>query len=333
MLSLPENLESAIREILKTVPPSKWVREAQALSRRYRGRRERLATPLAKGGEQAIAYLAQIFPATYAQLFGAMAATRAQAQDWTPTSLLDIGSGPGTALWAAVEHWPSLMAINVWDREPAFIALGQQLAQASDHPGLRSAEWQKVDLRRPLPHSNRSYDLIIIGHVLNELGGEHQTQVVDWAWEHGAGVLLIVEPGTSAAFPAVKRARDRLLAMGARTLAPCPHDHPCPLVDDWCHFPQRLRRPQFQRRAKAALSPWEDCKFAFAAMARFAPERLPWARIIREPQVTKAYAEVKLCTAEGITRRRDFKTERDAFQRAKKLQWGEVLGSDFLKIS
>jgi ribosomal protein RSM22 (predicted rRNA methylase) len=325
MITLPENLETAIRELLKTMPSKQWVNEAHALSQRYRGKRESLPKSFARGDEQTAAYLAQILPATYAQLSGAMNATKAQAPDWSPRTLLDIGSGPGTALWAAVEQWPSLTGLDAWEREASFILLGQKLAPAAAHSAIRQAQWQKIDLRRQLPLIAHSYDLIVIGHVLNELKSDDQSRLVTYAWEHCTGVLLIVEPGTSAAFPLIKKAREQLLRLGVRTLAPCPHDHPCPLVDDWCHFPQRLQRPQFQRRAKEAISPWEDCKFSYAAMARFAPANAPWARIIREPAVTKVYAEVQLCTADGILQHREDKKDREAFKRAKKLLWGEIL--------
>ncbi len=325
MLSLPESIECAIRELLKTMPARQWVSEAQALSRRYRGKREILPSSFARGEEQALAYLAQIFPATYAQLYGAMAATKAQAPDWQPFSLLDLGSGPGTALWAAVEQWPSLTKLEAWEREASFITIGKKLAQAAEQAAVRNCSWQKLDLRRRLPRIGQTYDLVIIGHVLNELPEVDQARVVDYAWEHCSGVLLLVEPGTSAAFPAIKRTRERLLALGAHTLAPCPHDNSCPLVDDWCHFPQRLQRPKFQRRAKEAISQWEDCKFSYAAMARFAPAHAPWARIIRAPQVTKAYAEAQLCTAAGVVRQRADKKDREAFRRLKKLAWGEVV--------
>jgi ribosomal protein RSM22 (predicted rRNA methylase) len=325
MLSLPENLAAAIRERLKTLPASQWMSEAQALSRRYRGEREASAPALARGEKEALAYLAQIMPATFAQLSGAMAAARAQAPNWQPAALLDIGSGPGTALWAATEQWSSLTHFTAWEREPAFIKIGQRLAQASAQLAKLSVTWNQIDASRRLPHTSERYDLIVIGHVLNELKSDAQQQVVAWAWEHSAGVILLVEPGTSAAFPALKSAREQLLALGARTLAPCPHDNACPLVDDWCHFPQRLQRPQFQRRAKAALSQWEDCKFAYAAMSRFPPANVPQARIIRAPQITKAYAEARLCTAGGIVQHRAGKNDREAFKRTKKLQWGGVL--------
>jgi ribosomal protein RSM22 (predicted rRNA methylase) len=325
MLSLPENLEAAIRELLKTKPAKQWMSEAQALSRRYRGKREVSSPVLAQGEEQVLAYLAQILPATYAQLSGAMIAVRAQAPNWAPGSLLDIGSGPGTALWAASAQWRSLAHFTAWEREAAFINVGQRLTQANEHLAKSHVTWERIDVNRRLPYTSERYDLVIIGHVLNELASAIQQKAVAWAWEHCAGVVLLVEPGTSAAFPALKNAREQLLALGARTLAPCPHDLPCPLVDDWCHFPQRLQRPQFQRRAKGAPSQWEDCKFAYAAMARFAPANVPWARIIRAPQITKAYAEVRLCTADGIVKHRENKSNREAFKRRKKLQWGEIL--------
>ncbi|MCG3120484.1 MAG: hypothetical protein ALAOOOJD_03216 [bacterium] len=200
------------------------------------------------------------------------------------------------------------------------------MAQASTHPAVKDSQWQRSDLRHQLPATTPAYDLVILGHVLNELRFSDQQRIVHWAWEHCTGVLLIVEPGTSAAFPTLKNAREQLLILGAQTLAPCPHDFPCPLVDDWCHFPQRLQRPQFQRRAKEASSPWEDCKFSYAAMSRFAPEETPWARIIREPQATKVYAEVLLCTAtDGIQQRRVYKREHEAFKKIRKLQWGATL--------
>jgi ribosomal protein RSM22 (predicted rRNA methylase) len=325
MISLPANLEAAIREILKTRPAKQWVSEAHALSQRYRGKREILPKSFARGDEQTAAYLAQILPATYAQLFGAMAATKAQARAWSPQTLLDLGSGPGTALWAAVEQWSSLTRLEAWEREPSFIEIGKKLAQVSASPTVNDSQWRRIDLRHQLPPTTPTYDFVILGHVLNELSAAAQQHIVAWAWEHCAGVLLIVEPGTSAAFPALKSAREQLLTLGARTLAPCPHDHPCPLVDDWCHFSQRLQRPRVQRRAKEAISQWEDCKFSYAAMARFAPHDAPWARVIRAPHVTKVYAEVRLCTTEKIRQLRESKKTREKFKHLKQLRWGQTL--------
>jgi ribosomal protein RSM22 (predicted rRNA methylase) len=266
-----------------------------------------------------------IMPATYAQLHGAMTAAAARVPDWTPATLLDIGSGPGTALWAATARWPTVRSLTAWEREPAFITAGRALAQNSNVAAVRGTRWERYDLRHPHTVRAGPYDLVVLGHVLNELSPDLRQTVVDAAWALTSGLLLIVEPGTVPGFDVVRAARDRLLGSGAQTLAPCAHDLPCPLVNDWCHFPQRVVRPDFQRRARGAPSEWEDSKYAYAAMARFEPSLPIWGRVIREPSSNKAYAEVKLSTRSGTGRYRAPKRQREAFRLVRDLVWGEAL--------
>jgi ribosomal protein RSM22 (predicted rRNA methylase) len=255
-----------------------------------------------------------------------MAATAARVPTWKPTSLLDLGSGPGTALWAALAQWPHIERITAWEREAALIALGRELADRGQVV-LQRVQWERQDLRQ-ITESGPRYDLVVLGHVLNELDAELRGLVLQAAWRRTSGVLLIVEPGTSAAFTIVRAARDRLLTDGAQTLAPCAHNMPCPLIDDWCHFPQRLKRPDIQRRARGAPSQWEDSKYSYAAMARFAPEQPIWGRVIREPTFNKAYAEALISTPNGIVRRRSLKRDREAYRMVKDLVWGEALPED-----
>jgi ribosomal protein RSM22 (predicted rRNA methylase) len=327
-LSLPDDLHDAIARALASIPPARWVREAQLLSERYRAPRTAQGASLATGEVQALGYAALILPATYAQLRGALAATAARIPGWAPATMLDLGSGPGTALWAATAQWPSLRALAAWEREPALIALGLSLARASQAAAVRTAKWERLDLRaleRASARTSEQFDVVVLGHVLNELDAESQPQVVAAAWQRTAGLLLIVEPGTSAAFEVVRAARDQLLGLGAHTIAPCAHDQACPLENDWCHFPQRLKRPEFQRRAREARSEWEESKFAYAALARFATRAPIWGRVIREPFSNKAYAEAMISTAAGVARYRGLKRHRDAFRQVKQLEWGAAL--------
>lgn len=330
MLTLQPELRDAISETLAGEHPSRWTRAAQELSERYRAPRGgedlRITTPL-----QALGYAALVMPATYAQLHGAMAAAAARIPGWAPTALLDLGSGPGTALWAAAEIWPSLRVAIAVERSAPLLSLGRALARRSGAPAVRDARWERADLTAggkqglALDARRSAFDLVVLGHVLNELAPGERDAVVTAAWELTGGLLLIVEPGTAVAFDVVRSARDRLLAAGARTIAPCAHDMPCPLAKDWCHFPQRLRRPDFQRRARGAPSEWEDAKFAYAAMARFGQERPIWGRVIREPAWNKAYAEAKISAVDGVARYRGLKRHRDAFRQVKSLAWGAAL--------
>ncbi len=321
-VTLPDDLAAAIERALAAAPRQQWQREAQALSQRYRAPRAGDEPPLATGRDQALGYAALIMPATYAQLRGALAASAARIPEWQPATMLDIGSGPGTALWAAVEQWPTLRSLTAWEREPAFITLGRELTRGSTHVALKTTQWERIDLLRAPSASGQRYDLVVLGHVLNELAPDLRGAVVADAWQRTAGLLLIIEPGTSAAFPVVRAARDQLLTHQAHTIAPCAHDQPCPLVNDWCHFPQRLIRPPFQRQARGAPSQWEDSKFSYAAMARFAPPEQIWGRIIREVTSNKAYAEAKTSTRAGITTYRALKRHKEAYHYLRKLPWG-----------
>ena len=327
MLSLPYQLEAAIETALHDVPASKWKSEAKALSERYRTQRSGQETSLARGADEALGYAAIILPAAYAQLSGAMAAIQARVPDWQPASMLDIGSGPGTALWAASEQWASLQKMVAWEREPAFIDLGRQLAKGSKKAALRQANWHKVTIGGKLPAQIETYDLIVFGHVLNELPETLRNDIVTLAWQHCSGVLLIVEPGTSSAFPIVKTMRDHLLQLEAHTLAPCAHDKPCPLMDDWCHFPQRLARPSFQRRAKSASAGWEESKFSYAAMARFSADTAIWGRLIHQPHKQKNVVSLTVSSVNGIVKPQIPKSHRDAFRNAAKYDWGDVISS------
>jgi ribosomal protein RSM22 (predicted rRNA methylase) len=325
MLALPPELEAAIESALKTVAPSQWVSAARGLSDRYRAERTGEERPLARGNVAALGYAAMIMPAAYAQLRGAMAATAVRIPAWQPATLLDLGSGPGTALWAAAAQWPAITRMTAWERETAFIALGRDLASAATHPAVVATRWQSLTLGSAFPRGTPQYDLVVLGHVLNELDETMRQNVVDEAWAHTSGVLLMVEPGTSAAFPVVRAARDRLLGQGAHTIAPCAHDTPCPLENDWCHFPQRLARPAFQRRAKEGTANWEESKYSYAAMSRFPPSSPIWGRLIHQPQVNKAGVELIVSSREGIVRPRIQKRDRERFRQARDLHWGDAL--------
>jgi ribosomal protein RSM22 (predicted rRNA methylase) len=327
MLTLPVDLREAIARSLAAAPRARWILEAQGLSERYRAPHADHERSLASGADQLLGYAALILPATYAQLRGALAATAARIPRWAPMTLLDMGSGPGTALWAATAQWPTLCSLTAWELEPAAIALGRALARGSSAAAVRDARWERADLRRPDAIGERRYDLVILGHVLNELAPNARLDAIAAAWRLTGGLLLIVEPGTPDAFAIVREARDELLAGGAHTIAPCAHDLPCPLERDWCHFPQRLKRPDFQRRARGAPSEWEDAKFSYAALARFPPESPIWGRVIREPASNKAYAEVKVSTIAGVVRYRALKRYRDAFRQLKRMAWGAALAT------
>src|SRR5439155_12834323 len=126
-----------------------------------------------------------------------------------------------------------------------------------------------------------------------------------------------------AGFAKIIQARAQLLRSGGQTVAPCPHDAPCPMGDgDWCHFAARLARSQTHRSAKQAVLGFEDEKFSYVGVARDLGDRAD-ARVLRHPRVLPGHITLELCTREGLKPVTVTKRHKDAFRRARKTAWGD----------
>ena len=92
-----------------------------------------------------------------------------------------------------------------------------------------------------------------------------------------------------------------MIEAGGFTVAPCPHDLPCPLPPaDWCHFAVRLPRSKLHRRAKGVELGYEDEKFSYAVLSAESPCAKAAARIIRQPQTRSGHVNLVTCEPDGI---------------------------------
>jgi ribosomal protein RSM22 (predicted rRNA methylase) len=282
------------------------VAEVERLSAAYRDGSQ----PRAASSRGAVAaYLAYRAPATYAAVEEVFRQVALLRPDWAPRSLLDVGAGPGVAAWAAVEAWPSLEQLTLVEAEPAMIAAGRQL--------LPDAQWVQADAGA----ARGPADLVVASYVLGEL----RDPVVGRLWEQTADTIAFVEPGTPAGYRRILDARAVVIAAGGFTIAPCPHDLPCPLPDDdWCHFAIRLPRSKLHRRAKAVELGFEDEKYSYAVLSR-TPVSKAAARIIRQPQVRSGHVHLVTSEPDGIHQRTVSRKQGDRFKQAKNAVWGDSL--------
>jgi ribosomal protein RSM22 (predicted rRNA methylase) len=320
-MELPAPLRQAVEEALEGVPPAELARAAEMLSTRYRAERRDGRRHL-DDDRAVLAYLAARLPATYAATQACFAALAEVRPDFAPRSLLDIGAGPGTALWAAAARWPGLEAALLIEESPVMRRWGETLAAAVPIPRVA---WRGVDIRQEPPDSNR-HDLVVLAYVLDELEPALRPPLIERLWASTGDLLLVVEPGTPAGWQRILSARAQLLAAGAAMVAPCPHGAACPLrAPDWCHFARRLPRSRIHRQAKGAEVPWEDEKFIYLAVSR-RPVPLPGARIIAPPRAGKGHVRLKLCRASGAAEERVVsRREGSAYKQARGAGWGEAL--------
>ncbi len=308
---LPPSLQDAIDRRVRTVERSRLEAAAVRLTAAYR---EGGNARVARTREDVLAYAAQRAPATYAAAVAVLRRLAEQRPGWEPRSLLDVGAGLGTSSWAARAVWPGLERVVLVEAEPAMVALGRELDSDA------RAEWVAGELR-PMAEE---FDLVLAAYVLNELPPNSLEAAARSLWTSTADTLVVLEPGTPAGYRNVLSARAEAIAAGGFTVAPCPHDEPCPLIaPDWCHFAARLQRSEAHRSVKAASRGFEDEKFSYAAFAR-EPQPRAAARIIRPPQVRPGHVLLELCEPGGIGRTTVSKRDRESFRRARKAAWGDA---------
>jgi ribosomal protein RSM22 (predicted rRNA methylase) len=335
-MRLPSELPEAIERLTRTVPPQRLRLAAANLTDRYRAAVTQAAAipSLIRTEDERLAYLLVRMPATFAALVQALRAAKRQFVPQSGESsvsdngvametVLDLGSGPGTAAWAAVEAFPEVRQLQLVERDGGFIGLGRQLCAASGSPALRQAEWIQSDLKqRP---AQDAFDLVVASYSLGELSSVQRSLCLRQAWQNTRKLLLLIEPGTRAGFACIHQARSELIALGATLLAPCPHRLTCPMAaaGDWCHFAARVERTAMHRRIKGGELGHEDEKFSYLAATplQFNPVE---QRIVRHPVYHSGFVELQLCSTEGIVKRTIGRSKKIEYRAARKAAWGDA---------
>ena len=195
------------------------------------------------------------------------------------------------------------------------LAAGRQL--------LAEGRWVAGDVR----DARGPADLVLASYVLGELDDVRGAAATLWAQTDDT--VAFVEPGTPEGYRRVLEARAVVLEAGGHTVAPCPHDLPCPLpADDWCHFAVRLPRSKLHRRAKGVELGYEDEKLSYAVLSR-EPVRPAEARIIRPPQVRSGHVHLVTSERDGAVHRRTVsKRQGQLYRDAKGAAWGDAFDAD-----
>jgi ribosomal protein RSM22 (predicted rRNA methylase) len=258
------------------------------------------------GEERTAAYLVTRMPATFAAAFAALREVPANIR-----TILDVGAGTGAASLAARSLFPDA-AITMIERDAASAAAaGLFLPEAS----IIQADAKKLD---HFP----AHDLVIAAYSLGEMGG----RMIPRLWQAARVALAVAEPGTPKGFALVLHTRDELLAAGARMIAPCPGEMPCPIAPpDWCHFAARVERSSLHRRIKHAELGYEDEKFSYVVLGREAVEPAH-ARVIRRPRQAPGLIVLETCAPSGLETQRVTKRDRALFRAARHTAWGDRWG-------
>jgi ribosomal protein RSM22 (predicted rRNA methylase) len=321
-MRLSAELQDAIQRETEKVDHRKLAQATAQLTEHYKA--ADFSTPAVATEAHRAAYLAVRMPATYAAISRVFAEIKLLAPQDEITSLLDLGAGPGTALFAAAQQFPQLRQATLIESDASWIAVGKRLAEQSDFASVEQTQWVQQDLRSGL--ACEEHDLVVISYTLGELPQAAAEAVLNKAWKCAGKFLVVVEPGTRRGFAAINTLRSALIAGAATILAPCPHHFTCPMAaaGDWCHFSQRMERTSQHRQLKGGALGYEDEKFSYLVAAKNNPP-FTGARLVRHPGKHSGHVKLALCTAEGkIENRTVTRSSKEAYKRARKADWGDA---------
>ncbi|KAI7880515.1 Rsm22-domain-containing protein [Lichtheimia hyalospora FSU 10163] len=297
---------------------------------------------VAYGPRESLAYLAGAMPSAYAATFNVLHEISHRLPDFKPKTILDFGTGPGTALWASHQVYEDIQHCTGVDLSEDMLSIAERL-QGSVAPQL------PIDFKRYLalgPEAPKP-DLVISAFTLGDIpSAALQKSIVRQLWDMTGNVLVLIDRGTPIGFSNIARARQYVLDTNdsVHVVAPCPHDKPCPLLYSpdakpdrlWCHFSQRVQRPQFLMKTKHSKSNAEDAKYSYVVLRRgerpkategdHASEAYTWSRLVQAPMKKQGHVIMDVCTNEGEIQRMVVPKSQGKvpYKDARKIAWGDL---------
>ncbi|KAL1918816.1 uncharacterized protein VTP21DRAFT_2838 [Calcarisporiella thermophila] len=308
---------------------------------------------LTYGLRESLAYIAGSMPITYGALFNVIAELQTRIPKFCPQSVLDFGTGPGTAIWAATEvYGDTLQKFVGVDKSEDMLRIAETLITSHPNP-------QKIEFQQYLPYNlKEKHDLVISSFTLGEIPTTSaQNSTLDALWNLTGDVLILIDRGTPAGFNKIVTARDYILRKAekanafeekedentevsdAHVIAPCPHDRPCPMMNskEWCHFSQKVQRPDFTMRTKHSKINFEDAKYSYVILRRGTrpqPNALSdmqtssysWPRLVFPPLKRNKHVVMDTCSQSGNIERMVIPKSqgKTQYRDARKSHWGDL---------
>ncbi|KAG5514032.1 hypothetical protein PMAC_000654 [Pneumocystis sp. 'macacae'] len=317
------------------------------------------------------AYLFGVMPRVYASLYNVINELRTKlGNKWIPETVLDCGIGPGIGALVFQELFSDFIekVKDILVIEPAYI----MRKRAFDiHKGNKSKILSNIPSTLDF-----KFDFIIANHMILDINTPdhifcaHIKKLWDKLSSKG-GILLLLERGNPMGYEAVARARQMILSGFNYTLkdsesieighviSPCSHDKKCPLYTNghlfnrkrWCHFSQRLIRPEYLRKIKHSSYNVEDAKYSYCIIRKgicrpnlkelktnskediLFYDSYNWPRLILPPLKKHRHVIMDLCTSNGTIQRLIIPKSQGkiVYRDARKIHWGDLwaLGSNF----
>ena len=134
--------------------------------------------------------------------------------DFTPSSILDFGTGPGTAIWASKSIWPI--------EDAAAIDISKSMLSIASHIASAVFKMKTFEVKRHLTPTNQTFPLVVSAFTLSEISSEaFRSQIIDALWKSCSDTLVLVDRGTPLGFETILKARNQILTKSKETGSDC----------------------------------------------------------------------------------------------------------------
>lgn len=214
--------------------------------------------------------------------------------------VLDIGAGPGTAIFGGLGADLSIEEAVLCEESPFMQNVGRSLMNKMNF----KTSWVST-----IDSVQGKFDLIIAANVITEV--KEKSNFVNKFLEllSNDGALLILEPGSYVATRSLMELRDFLLKSDPTLspLFPCTHSDECPMLknlpNDWCHGTIGNDRSRLIRDIDT-LTGFNKHRTKYSAFLAARNEDTPSGfRVIGDPQKDRRGIHAMLCGKDhfGVT--------------------------------
>ncbi|XP_046843294.1 methyltransferase-like protein 17, mitochondrial [Xenia sp. Carnegie-2017] len=297
------------------------------------------------------AFIADRAPATYGATLRVLHEIARRCKDFKPETILDFGSGAGTATWAAHKIWKdSIKIYQCVDVSRDMNDMAEQLLRNND--GYRTPHYiPRVYYKEFLPFTHKvTYDVVVASYSLTDIPFTRARQdILDNLWRKTNHFLVIVDKGNNEGFDVTMQARDlvtnnRKAMFGTEdeqpsfVFSPCPHDLACPRLDantrdHPCNFEQRVQLSYAQKSTNLKKYGYFNELFSYVVLCKGERNKqdLNWARLLRPVRLREKHIICDYCSKNGtleqkiLTKRKDSDIYKCVRHHAK---WGDLLPID-----
>ncbi|XP_023248592.1 methyltransferase-like protein 17, mitochondrial, partial [Copidosoma floridanum] len=289
---------------------------------------------------QGLMYMISRSTAEYSVLVKIFEEIKNRDPEFVPQAIFDFGSGVGTVLWAALNHWPNGI------REYVGIDISNQMHDLSENIMKHSpTKVRGVFLRQYMPVTEIEHDIVISAYSLMELPSiRNRLEIIARLWKKTNKYLIFVEQGSQSGF------KESIVMNEARSFikhimdnfeksckyfifAPCPHETTCPRYAE-NNYPCNFIVQHGKLPLMGSSSPKQELYTYIVFKKGERTDQDNWHRLVRPTIVRSKHVRCRTCSPNGQLEEILFTPKRHGkwcYRCAKGSKWGDRLPIDTVK--